>query len=121
MGYESKVAIGCSKKIVKKYKNIFEKYDFYPDEIYANDNDAVFLWNWTKWYDDFDNVKAVMSLTEELVKGPKNHIDYIRIGEEFEDYEKWGASGLIYPFVDIEINWQLGEVKNFDELLSKED
>ena len=119
MGYESKVAIGCSRKVVKKYKNIFEEQNIYPDEIYANDNCAAFFWNWTKWYDDFDDVKAVMNLTEELMEDDENCISYLRIGEEFGDYEELGTPGIIYPFIDIKVNWQLSEVKSLDKLINE--
>lgn len=98
MGYLSDVRIVTSKKgyevldnYVKKYLrdreisrtwNLMKQCNF----MKKTENEVCFGWNSLKWYEEYEDVKAVMSGLNNLRKNDYSY-NYARIGESYDDFE----------------------------------
>ena len=97
MGYRSVVGIKCEEKAFEKFKSAYEEQSFTPDKIYHNNENDEFIlvWDWVKWYDDFEEVQAIENVMDELDeydidKSTSDGMGYkmIRLGESDEDVEE---------------------------------
>lgn len=96
MGYRSQVGIKCQKNGFEKFKAAYEAHNFEPDEIYVNADKSEYLlyWDWVKWYDNFDCVKAINKIMNELDELDESDAwdqglayKMIRLGEDYDDTE----------------------------------
>lgn len=92
MGYYSEVAIALKKQDWERMKEEAAKSDAFKDiegglpklwnQITVVRDDCVVLWSsGLKWYDDYPDVKFVMT----FLAGVEH--EYLRIGEEFGDHD----------------------------------
>lgn len=91
MGYRSDVAVKCEEKAYELFKKAIADGGCEPDEIFKEGDYFIIHWEWTKWYEDEDDVYAIMEVIYQL---DANFSDtsgfgykYIRIGEDSEDVE----------------------------------
>lgn len=88
MGYRSDVTIRCEEKAYEMFKEAWEKVNFKPCRIYETNENGnhtyVLQWLCVKWYYDFDDVEAIMSVCELLNKNNEEGYAYkcIEIGED---------------------------------------
>ena len=102
MGYYSDVRFNTTKKGYEKFKALLSEdtklclfgytdrpwvYDEYEDEV-------IFGWDTVKWYDEFSEVKDVMRAYREVSDDAP--FEYVRIGEDRDDYEFNGADYAWY-------------------------
>jgi hypothetical protein len=62
---------------------------------YKEEKVYYFLWESVKWYDDFDDVKAINTFVDENDEDTQ----FLRIGEEDDDIERSGNSELGICFI----------------------
>lgn len=100
MGYYSDVTIRCEEKAYEMFEEAWKKVDFKPYSVYeANENGNhtyVLQWIGVKWYYEFDEVEAIMSVCELLNKNNKEGYAYkcIEIGEDNATDEYANEIGL---------------------------
>ena len=121
MGYYSKVCVEMSMKAYEEYNAFNEelKKEGKEDEIVVWDESYNFksyggaavrhilYSDWTKWYDDFDDVSAFMGFLKSLEETDDDDLSFyfIRVGEEFGDVTEYASDRgeqNIFPTVDIE-------------------
>lgn len=67
MAFYSNVFIACTKQAQKKFEAAYKAHNFTPTEIWRNpDGDYLIGWAWVKWYEEFDEVKAIHAVIDEL-------------------------------------------------------
>lgn len=90
MGYRSEVYLCCAGKAFEKfetaYKSVYEGKGFLPTEILKDGENRLLHWSWVKWYSEFEGVKAVTNVINELDDLNSEEYAYklIEIGEEGE-------------------------------------
>ena len=95
MGYRSEVAIKCEEKAFEMFKEVCRKVNYLPDKIYKEGNEYILYWDWTKWYEDFDWIQAIISVMDRLDKLNDSKSDkdtgygykFLRLGEDDTDIE----------------------------------
>ncbi len=91
MGYRSDVAVKCEEKAYELFKKAIADGGCEPDEIFKEGDYFIIHWEWTKWYEDEDDVYAIMDVIYQLDVNfsdtPGFGYKYIRIGEDSEDVE----------------------------------
>lgn len=93
MGYRSEVVIGVKEDALSEVMDEKLKEALRDcDSIHKKEDKIYFKWEWVKWYSDYDDVKVVMDMLNNL-----KHDDYgfLRLGEEHNDTEE---SGEAYSF-----------------------
>lgn len=89
MGYRSKVYIYCDKKCYEELKETI-KTELCPDKLYKNDNNYLIEYEWVKWYEDYPEIETIMAILEELQDDEeKGKFGYLRLGEDYEDVERF--------------------------------
>ena len=88
MGYRSDVGIMCQPKAYEMFKKEFNVIG--PHKVLQRDDYHLLIWEWVKWYSDFDDVAKVEEIMNEL--GEHEDEDgygykFLRIGEEDTDVE----------------------------------
>ena len=88
MGYRSDVGIMCQPKAYEMFKKEFNVIS--PHKVLQRDDYHLIIWEWVKWYDEFDDVAKVNEIMAEL--NDRDHEDgygykFLRIGEEDTDVE----------------------------------
>lgn len=91
MGYYSEVAIQCEEKAYERFKETFTEYS-QPNEIFKDGDRYIIHWDSVKWYDYFDEVKAVTKIMDELDDecneiGDGLGYGFMRIGEDLTDID----------------------------------
>nr|DAZ46856.1 MAG TPA: hypothetical protein [Caudoviricetes sp.] len=88
MGYRSDVGIMCQPKAYEMFKKEFDV--ICPHKVLQRDDYHLLIWEWVKWYSDFDDVAKVEEIMGEL----EDHEDedgygykFLRLGEEDTDVE----------------------------------
>ena len=93
MGYRSNASICCFEKAFEKFKEAYEKHNYKPDDVEEiSEGVYILTWEWTKWYEEFDNVIAINDVMNELTEDEFNNkkeyaFKFIRVGEDDEDVE----------------------------------
>ena len=95
MGYRSEVAIKCEENAFEMFKEVCRKVNYLPDKIYKEGNEYILYWDWTKWYEDFDWIQAIISVMDRLDKLNDSKSDkdtgygykFLRLGEDDTDIE----------------------------------
>lgn len=93
MGYRSEVAIKCEEKAYELFKQVFTEEELYiaPDKIYKDGDDYILYWDWIKWYEEYDGVKAIedvmLDLDDHGNKDGGYGYKFMRLGEDDEDTE----------------------------------
>lgn len=91
MGYRSEVAVKCEEKAYELFKKAIADGGCEPDEIFKEGDYFIIHWEWTKWYEDEDDVYAIMDVIYQLDANfsdtPGFGYKYIRIGEDSGDEE----------------------------------
>lgn len=114
MGYYSDVAIKCNANAYNLFKKVWENEypNIIPDKILTPKNTKngsyVLQWEWTKWDDEFDDIKViigVMNYLDEHNTDKRNYYSYIRVGENYDDVEKRSNNTDLSLFVTREIKW----------------
>ena len=109
MGYRSTVAIKCGEAAFKKFEEAYKQYNlFWPDRVYSHpDGEKLIVWDWIKWYSDYECVRAIEKVMAELGCSEYDAdeiidkgLDYafVRCGEDYEDIERDGNS---YTYVGV--------------------
>tara|TARA_Y100000310_G_C20435123_1_gene693359 strand:- start:100 stop:438 length:339 start_codon:yes stop_codon:yes gene_type:complete len=86
MGYRSQVAVAIGKKHVEDFQKIITNEWNYKPEKHEFSTHTVYVWDWVKWYDGYDEVDAITEFIDELDEGTED-IEFLRIGEETGDIE----------------------------------
>lgn len=113
MGYRSDVGIMCQPKAYEMFKKEFDLIG--PHKVLQRDDYHLLLWEWVKWYSDFDDVAKV----EEIMAQLEEHYDedgygykFLRLGEDDTDVE--------FRTNNFEVElWMIREIdipKGFDEV-----
>lgn len=88
MGYRHEIALEISDNLSEKVKNILSGYVYSAAKLNGFE---VFRNNFEKWDDDFDFVKQINSLMDELDLNPDlGSYKFIRLGEKYGDVEERG-------------------------------
>lgn len=88
MGYRQEVALAVSDNLSEQVKSILSGYVYTAAKI---DNIEVFRNNFEKWDADFDFVKKINNLMDELDLNPElGSYKFIRLGENYGDVEERG-------------------------------
>lgn len=67
MAFYSNIFIACTEQSYKKFEAAYKAHNFKPTEIWINpDGDYLIGWAWVKWYDEFDEVKAIHAVIDKL-------------------------------------------------------
>tara|TARA_R110002073_G_scaffold332997_1_gene519884 strand:- start:41 stop:415 length:375 start_codon:yes stop_codon:yes gene_type:complete len=110
MGYRSEVVLAISKDVMPYFLNIlakepearsliFKEHDTL-NEDYGGEGTLLVAWSDIKWYESYEPIKAINSFVEECeadmidgfeVEYQGDHVRFIRIGEEDNDYESRGT------------------------------
>lgn len=95
MGYYSEVAIKCEEKAYQALKEACKNAG--PDGIYKDGNYFIFYWDWTKWYDFYDDIAAIENIMDELDQLEEVGYGYkfLRLGENDNDVEHRENNGGI--------------------------
>lgn len=96
MGYRSQVAIALKKETYYKHENVLRDYLKDCDDVPENELGFYFYWDSVKWYDSYEDVKAVQNIMKE--SGWEEYA-FIRIGEEADDVEQEGDTGSFELYV----------------------
>ena len=88
MGYRSDVGIMCQPKTYEMFKKEFTV--ICSHKVLQRGDYHLLIWEWVKWYSDFDDVAKVEEIMNEL--GEHEDEDgygykFLRIGEEDTDVE----------------------------------
>lgn len=88
MGYRSDVGIMCQPKAYEMFKKEFNV--ICPHKVLQCGDYHLLIWEWVKWYDEFDDVAKANEIMAEL--NDRDHEDgygykFLRIGEEDTDVE----------------------------------
>ena len=91
MGYRSDVAVKCEEKAYELFKKAIADGGCRPDKIFKEGDYFIIYWEWMKWYEDEDDVSAIMDVIYQLDANfsdtPGFGYKYIRIGEDSGDEE----------------------------------
>lgn len=98
MGYRSEVGIKCDEKAYEMFVQTAKDNDIVPHHIYKEEYGGVaqytMLWNCVKWYDFYDDVKAIENVMQQLDQTHEASsydglgYKFIRIGESYDDIEE---------------------------------
>lgn len=67
MAFYSNVFIACTEQAYKKFEAAYKAHNFEPTEIWRNSHgDYLIGWAWVKWYEEFDEIKAIQAVIDEL-------------------------------------------------------
>ena len=90
MGYRSDVKIVAGKNAAKELREVNKKYE-YLTETEGENGEWLFECDWIKWYDDEEDIAAYMDVVNKYMgmEGEDNGIDFMRLGEDSEDVEKY--------------------------------
>ena len=128
MGYRSEVAIGLTDCAVRMLATLMEHDENLRDLINSADKSAWycadinrpdgpkakmpfedskdygcnFHWDYIKWYEDFEDVGAMITLLNSL---PDEDFRFVRIGENAEDVEEQGSYYDSEIYVQRAISW----------------
>lgn len=86
MGYRSDVLIKCEKNAFDKIKKAYKSVDF-PPEVIRRGGYYYLKWSHVKWYPEFDFVKAIENVLDDLDEEKDEAYSFIRIGEDMDDNE----------------------------------
>lgn len=122
MGYRSEVAIKCEEKAYEKLMETFRNVNLMPDDIFKDEEDYILRWDWIKWYQDYDYIRAVENVLDCLDnlysygEGiPGYAYKLIRIGEDDTDVEvrqnSWDIELWIVRKIDIPEGLEKIEIK----------
>ena len=142
IGYRSDVRIVTSKDGFKKLTEFVEKYLKDKDMETSNllnecdvkvegKNQHYFGWNYIKWYEN-DNYVYVNAIKEGLnyLKENKYSYRYMRIGEDYDDYDEYGYDSdresepiLEYPcmFREFDDNYVIDNITELQQSVNMED
>lgn len=88
MGYRSDVGIMCQPKAYEMFKKEFDTIS--PHKILQRDDYHLLIWEWIKWYPDYEDIAKVEEIMDEL----GDHEDengygykFLRLGENDTDVE----------------------------------
>ena len=113
MGYRSEVAIKCEENAFEMFKEVCRKVNYLPDKIYKEGNEYILYWDWTKWYESYEHVSAIISTMNKLDELQKPNIydetgygyRFMRLGEDDVDVETrqndWGMELWLMRKIDI--------------------
>ena len=97
MGYRSDISITFDPEPLNKVRFMFPERiheeiqkvlkEDYPEGLKGDNYYIVRLEGW-KWYEDYPEVKAIISFLQNL---PEESYHFHRLGEEYGDYEEWGT------------------------------
>lgn len=113
MGYRSDVGIMCQPKAYEMFKKEFDLIG--PHKVLQRDDYHLLLWEWVKWYSDFDDVAKVEEIMNELGEHEEEDgygYKFLRFGEEETDVEERTNN------CDVEL-WLIREIdipKGFEEV-----
>ena len=106
MGYRSQIIFAVEKPLVSSLLTLFATNPTVremltcdnPIETNAN-GDMLFQIDWIKWYNDFDEVKALEDWMSEQELDNEYNYSFHRLGEEFGDHDSRGFSSAwsVYP------------------------
>ena len=71
MGYRSEVAIKCEEKAYEMLKETCHDADIMPDKIFKDGDEYILYWDWIKWYEDYEDVSAIVKTLEKNGYKPK--------------------------------------------------
>ena len=88
MGYTSDVGIMCHPKAYEMFKKEFDLIG--PHKVLQRGDDHLLIWEWVKWYSEFEDVAKIEEIMNEL----EEHYDedgygykFLRLGEDDTDVE----------------------------------
>lgn len=85
MAFYSNVFIACTEQAHKKFEAAYKAHNFNPTEIWRNPTgDYLLGWAWVKWYEEFDEVKAIQAVIDELQESDREEdgFKFIIINED---------------------------------------
>lgn len=89
MGYRSDVGIMCQPKAYEMFKKEFDLIR--PHKVLQRGDYHLLIWEWVKWYNDFEDVAKVEEIMNELYDYHEDEDGYgykfLRLGEEDTDID----------------------------------
>tara|TARA_Y100000310_G_C20583430_1_gene764151 strand:+ start:784 stop:1134 length:351 start_codon:yes stop_codon:yes gene_type:complete len=116
MGYRSEVLLIVGPEVMPLFLTALAREPkarelcFVHRDQYQKDYEEVgsmlFNWSWLKWYDSFDDVKAIEDFmdncdTEDL----EDHYRFVRLGEDSGDIEERGQFAAYEACISRAIQW----------------
>ena len=97
MSYRSDVAISISKNLEKRFDKLFQDNQITDyNKKHYKDGGIVYLFSSVKWYEDYQDIKAVMDLVNEICdkeqpedESKAESITFQRIGQDTSDYDEF--------------------------------
>lgn len=123
MAFYSNVFIACTEQAYKKFESAYTAHKFAPTEIWRNSNNDYLLgWAWVKWYNEFDEVKSIHSVIDELKDNDceENAFKFIMINEDnaFEiESNEFGDDMFEDTMPSTTLEFGTFENKNIDEVV----
>jgi len=102
MGYKSNIFIIIYKNLEENFSNLLKQYDLESSFEKEREYDHIkYKGSWLKWYDSFEDVKAV----ETFINNHKDKAGLLGIGEDGAESARAGDPDRMNMWVVSDIDW----------------